>query len=92
VRGVSSRSQRAPRGARPKAHPIAIEPGKDTPMKKTKKLALHRETVRRLSNSQAETVAGGRRTDVTCDTTDGINCPTNHPVGCGGQTNQHQWC
>ena len=60
-------------------------------MKKNKKLALNRETMRRLDARQTEDVAGGL-TLYTCTTTDGVNCPTNHPVGCGGQTNRHIWC
>lgn len=63
-------------------------------MKKTKKLALNRETVRRLSDADARSAAGGFvRTNVNCDTTDGIACPTNYPVSCGGQTVLHKlWC
>ena len=54
-------------------------------MKKTKKLALNPETLRRLSDRQTVEAAGGLNT--LADT-----CATCRPVGCGGQTNRHNWC
>ena len=64
-------------------------------MKKNKKLALHRETLRRLDDSQASQAAGGLITTAcpTWTSTDGSTCPTNHPVSCGGQSNRTVlWC
>lgn len=63
-------------------------------MKKNRKLVLNRETIRRIDDAQASAVAGGfiRTQDGTCTTTDGYLCPTNHPVGCGGQTSPKLWC
>ncbi len=57
------------------------------------KLTLAKETLRRLQEDESNSVNAGGLTKLRCNTTtDGVTCPTNHPVGCGGQANRHFWC